>query len=99
MLTGRDKKRRGTVLSRVDIDHVLVEGINVVKNIRAPTRCREQLAALPTKLCPFTFQMWRSSTPQLGKPTVLASRKWKAAKFAFSAQAVNRSVRRRKELI
>jgi large subunit ribosomal protein L24 len=31
VLTGRDKKRRGTVLARVDADHVLVEGINVVK--------------------------------------------------------------------
>ena len=26
VLTGRDKKRRGTVLARVDADHVLVEG-------------------------------------------------------------------------
>jgi large subunit ribosomal protein L24 len=31
ILTGRDKKRRGTVLQRVDANHVLVEGINVVK--------------------------------------------------------------------
>ncbi|MFA5488029.1 MAG: 50S ribosomal protein L24 [Candidimonas sp.] len=31
VLTGRDKKRRGTVVQRVDADHVLVEGINVVK--------------------------------------------------------------------
>ena len=31
VLTGRDKKRRGTVLKRVDADHVLVEGVNVVK--------------------------------------------------------------------
>ena len=31
ILTGRDKKRRGTVLSRVDADHLLIEGINVVK--------------------------------------------------------------------
>lgn len=31
VLTGRDKNRRGTVLQRVDADHVLVEGINVVK--------------------------------------------------------------------
>lgn len=31
VLTGRDKKRRGTVLQRVDADHVIVEGINVVK--------------------------------------------------------------------
>lgn len=31
VLTGRDKKRRGTVLRRVDADYVIVEGINVVK--------------------------------------------------------------------
>ncbi|MCB5364648.1 50S ribosomal protein L24 [Pusillimonas sp. CC-YST705] len=31
VLTGRDKSRRGTVLQRVDADHVVVEGINVVK--------------------------------------------------------------------
>ncbi len=31
VLTGRDKRRRGTVLSIVDADHVLVEGVNVVK--------------------------------------------------------------------
>jgi len=31
VLAGRDKKRRGTVLRRVDADHVLVEGVNVVK--------------------------------------------------------------------
>ena len=32
VLTGRDKKRRGTVLARVDADHVLVEGVNVVRS-------------------------------------------------------------------
>lgn len=31
VLTGRDKNRRGTVLQRIDADHVMVEGINVVK--------------------------------------------------------------------
>ena len=31
VLTGRDKKRRGTVLGLVEPDQVLVEGINVVK--------------------------------------------------------------------
>ena len=31
VLTGRDKGKRGTVASRVDEDHVLVEGVNVVK--------------------------------------------------------------------
>ena len=31
VLTGRDKGRRGTVLSRVDDERLLVEGVNVVK--------------------------------------------------------------------
>ncbi|OYU42129.1 MAG: 50S ribosomal protein L24, partial [Burkholderiales bacterium PBB4] len=31
VLTGRDKGKRGTVSLRVDDDHVVVEGINVVK--------------------------------------------------------------------
>ena len=31
VLTGRDKGRRGTVLSRVDEDRLVVEGVNVVK--------------------------------------------------------------------
>ncbi len=31
VLSGRDRNRRGTVLRRVGPDHVLVEGINVVK--------------------------------------------------------------------
>ena len=31
VLTGRDRRRRGTVLGLVGPDHVLVEGINVVK--------------------------------------------------------------------
>jgi len=36
ILAGRDKKRRGTVLARVGADHVLVEGVNVVKkHVRA----------------------------------------------------------------
>jgi large subunit ribosomal protein L24 len=31
VLTGRDKGRRGTVLSRVDEERLIVEGVNVVK--------------------------------------------------------------------
>ena len=31
VLTGRDKGKRGTVSLRVDADHVVVDGINVVK--------------------------------------------------------------------
>jgi len=31
VLTGRDKGKRGTVTQRVDADHIVVEGVNVVK--------------------------------------------------------------------
>ena len=36
VLAGRDKGKRGTVLRRVDVDHVVVEGVNRVKKNQRP---------------------------------------------------------------
>ena len=36
VLAGRDKGKRGTVAKRVDDDHVLVDGVNVVKKHAKP---------------------------------------------------------------
>ena len=36
VLTGRDKGKRGTVLRRVDAEHVVVEGVNRVKKHQRP---------------------------------------------------------------
>jgi large subunit ribosomal protein L24 len=36
VITGRDKGKRGTVLRIVDIDHVLVENVNMVKKHQKP---------------------------------------------------------------
>jgi large subunit ribosomal protein L24 len=36
VLCGRDKGKRGTVLGRVDADHILVEGVNRVKKHQRP---------------------------------------------------------------
>ena len=36
VLAGRDKGKRGTVLRRVDVDHVVVEGVNRVKKHQRP---------------------------------------------------------------
>ena len=36
VLSGRDKGKRGTVLRRVDADHVVVEGVNRVKKHERP---------------------------------------------------------------
>jgi large subunit ribosomal protein L24 len=36
ILAGRDKGKRGTVLRRIDADHVVVEGVNRVKKHQRP---------------------------------------------------------------
>jgi large subunit ribosomal protein L24 len=36
VLSGRDKGKRGTVLRRIDADHVVVEGVNRVKKHQRP---------------------------------------------------------------
>jgi large subunit ribosomal protein L24 len=36
VISGRDKGKRGTVLRRVDRDHVIVEGVNRVKKHQRP---------------------------------------------------------------
>ena len=36
VLSGRDKGKRGTILRRVDRDHVVVEGVNRVKKNQRP---------------------------------------------------------------
>ena len=41
VLTGRDKGRRGTVLSRVDDERLMVEGVNVVKKHVKPNPMKE----------------------------------------------------------
>ena len=36
VLAGRDKGKRGTVLRRIDADHIVVEGVNRVKKHQRP---------------------------------------------------------------
>jgi large subunit ribosomal protein L24 len=40
VLCGRDKGKRGTVLRRVDAEHVVVEGVNRVKKHQRPNPMR-----------------------------------------------------------
>src|ERR671911_731977 len=40
VLAGRDKGKRGTVLRRVDAEHVVVEGVNRVKKNQRPNPMR-----------------------------------------------------------
>ena len=52
VITGRDKGKRGTVLKRVDDEHVLVEGINVVKKHTKPNPMKGQTGGITDKTMP-----------------------------------------------
>ncbi|WP_418317373.1 50S ribosomal protein L24 [Piscinibacter sakaiensis] len=52
VLTGRDKGKRGTVAQRVDAEHVLVDGINVVKKHVKPNPMRGTTGGVIDKTMP-----------------------------------------------
>ena len=52
VLTGRDKGKRGAVASRVDDDHVIVEGINMVKKQVKPNPMKGTTGGVVDKTMP-----------------------------------------------
>jgi len=52
VLTGRDKGKRGMVTSRVDADHVVVEGVNVVKKHVKPNPMKGTTGGVVDKTMP-----------------------------------------------
>ena len=52
VLAGRDKGKRGTVTSRVDEDHVVVEGVNVVKKHVKPNPMKGTTGGVIDKTMP-----------------------------------------------
>jgi large subunit ribosomal protein L24 len=52
VLAGRDKGKRGTVLRRVDADHVVVEGVNRVKKHQRPNPMKGQTGGIVDKDMP-----------------------------------------------
>ena len=52
MLTGRDRSKRGTVLRVVDLDHLLVEGINRVKKHQKPNPAKGETGGIIDKEMP-----------------------------------------------
>jgi len=67
VLTGRDKTRRGTVLQRVDADHVLVEGINVVKKHVKPNPMAGTQGGIVDKTMPIHISNVALYNPETGK--------------------------------
>ena len=52
VLTGRDKGKRGTVAQRVDDDHVIVDGVNVVKKHVKPNPMKGTTGGVVDKTMP-----------------------------------------------
>ena len=52
VLTGRDKGKRGTVARRVDDDHLLVDGVNVVKKHVKPNPMKGTTGGVVDKTMP-----------------------------------------------
>ena len=52
VLTGRDKGKRGTVASRVDDDHLVVDGVNVVKKHVKPNPMKGTTGGVVDKTMP-----------------------------------------------
>ncbi len=50
--TGRDKGKRGTVSLRVDADHIVVEGVNVVKKHVKPNPLKGTTGGVVDKTMP-----------------------------------------------
>jgi large subunit ribosomal protein L24 len=50
--TGRDKGKRGTVTQRVDADHIVVEGVNVVKKHVKPNPLKGTTGGVVDKTMP-----------------------------------------------
>jgi large subunit ribosomal protein L24 len=52
VISGRDKGKRGTVLRRVDADHVVVEGVNRVKKHQRPNPMKGETGGIVDKDLP-----------------------------------------------
>ena len=65
VLTGRDKGKRGTVTSRVDEDHVVGEGVNVVKKHVKPNPMKGTTGGVIDKTMPIhqsNVAIWNPAT-------------------------------------
>ena len=67
VISGRDKGKRGTVLSRVDDRHVTVEGINVVKKHRRPNPMLGTAGGIENKVMPLDQSNVMLVNPATGK--------------------------------
>ena len=67
VVTGKDKGKRGTVLRRVDADHLLVEGVNRVKKHQRPNPMKGLTGGIVEKDMPIHISNVGLFNPQTQK--------------------------------
>jgi large subunit ribosomal protein L24 len=67
VLTGRDKGKRGTVTARIDEDHVLVDGVNMVKKHVKPNPMKGITGGIIDKTMPIHQSNVAIFNPATGK--------------------------------
>jgi large subunit ribosomal protein L24 len=67
VLAGRDKGKRGTVLRRVDAEHVVVEGVNRVKKHQRPNPMKGEAGGIVDKDLPIHISNIALFNPQTKK--------------------------------
>lgn len=67
VITGKDKGKRGTVLRRVDADHVVVEGVNRAKKHVKPNPVKGVVGGIVEKDMPIDVSNVALFNPATGK--------------------------------
>ena len=67
VLTGKDKGKRGSVLSRIDDKQVLVEGVNTVKKHQKPNPAKGLVGGVVDKQMPIAISNVALFNPATGK--------------------------------
>ena len=84
VLTGRDKGKRGTVSLRVDADHVVVDGINMVKKHVKPNPMKGTTGGVVDKTMPIhqsNVAIWNAAAGKADKVGIkLLSKEEQAAR-------------------
>jgi len=67
VITGRDRGKRGVVLERIDAQHLLVEGVNVVKKHVRPNPMKQVTGGITDKTMPIDQSNVMLYNPATGK--------------------------------
>jgi large subunit ribosomal protein L24 len=73
VLSGRDKGKRGTVLRRIDAEHVVVEGVNRVKKHQRPNPMKGETGGIVEKDLPIhvsNVALFNPATKKAGRTGV-----------------------------